>query len=143
MRSWVFVVLVACGGSSKPAPVTPPPPVAAKPVPPPKVEPAKTPVKANPDDCANMTCAIAIIDDFSKQMCACKDKACAEGVTEKLQTWAENISNKPELKDIKPTDDQQEQMQAIVQRYSDCMIKAMGGGESTKPTTGLGGGLKF
>ena len=143
MRSWVFVVLIACGGGSKPAPA-PQPPV-AKPIPPPKTEPAKAePTKQNPDDCNNIACAIAILDDFTKQMCACKDKACADAVNDKLQAWGNAMSNKPDLDNAKPTDEQAQQASDIIQRYSACMVNMMGDDDAPpKPTTGLGGGLKL
>jgi len=139
MRSWLFVVLVACGGgSAKPAPS----PV-AKPVPPTVVEPAKTEAKPKPEDCANLTCAIAILDDFSKQMCACKDKACVAAVTDKLQTWSKAIENKPGL-DVKPDDEQARQLSDSIQRFAECSAKLGGDDDDVspkKPSTGLGGGM--
>lgn len=61
---------------------------------------------------------------LTDQMCACKDKACAEAVTEDLMKMGERY------KDTKPDADTMKQAEALAERLTQCMTKAMG---STTP----------
>lgn len=151
MRSWVFAVVLvvgACGGGgSKPTKPTPPAgsgsAVVAKPEPAKPVE-APKPVDPLTMDCKDLTCLIAQMDAFQKKMCDCKDKKCADKVQADFTEWGTKIGDKPELRDLKPSDDETKKATEIVQNYMQCMMKYMNGEDEPPPptNTGLGGGLK-
>jgi hypothetical protein len=67
--------------------------------------------------------AIAKMDGFKNEMCACKDKACADGVDKKMMDWA--AANKP--KDGKPLEmskEEKEKSEAITKAMMECRTKA-------------------
>lgn len=119
---WVVVLVVAasCGGAPAPAPahlanhVEAPPPDAPPP---------------------GMTEAIAKLHQFKDEMCTCKDAACAQHVSDEMTRWAQAASRDATLDNVKPSEDQQRQMAAIVKDLADCMTKAMtvGTGSMAQP----------
>ena len=66
--------------------------------------------------------ATKAMEGFKDEMCACKDKACAEKVVEKMGKWATDNADKVK-KDEKPTPEQDK----IVTELTACTTKAMGG----------------
>lgn len=62
------------------------------------------------------------MEGFKDEMCACKDKACAEKVAEKMGKWATENAEKVG-KDTKPTPEQEK----LGTEMTQCMTKAMGG----------------
>jgi hypothetical protein len=67
--------------------------------------------------------AIAKMEGFKNEMCACKDKACADGVDKKMMDWG--AANKP--KDGKPMEmskEEKDKSEAISKAMSDCRTKA-------------------
>jgi len=76
-------------------------------------------------DDATANALVAKMDDFSKQMCRCKDKACADKVNEALTTWGTNLAKDPALKSSKPSPDLAKKSADIMTRYTECMTKLM------------------
>jgi hypothetical protein len=73
--------------------------------------------------------AMAKMGEFKDQMCACKDKKCADGVQDAMNKWsaenAKNAGDKPE----KPDEETMKKMQDVGTKYGECMAKAMGAGD--------------
>jgi hypothetical protein len=63
--------------------------------------------------------AVAMMSKFTDSMCACKDKACAEGVQKDMAEAAAKMS-----KDAQPSPDDMKKMQEMAQKFGDCMAKA-------------------
>lgn len=140
MRSWLFVFLIACGGGTKtpPSTVSPPPPAAGSSAP--MIAQGGTEVQPQCAE-ANVACAIDTLAYFSKQMCFCKNKGCAEGVNNSMTKWGEEMSKKP-VQNVKPTEGEQKQVMEIVTKYTDCMTKLMMDGQAppVDPSDPCGGG---
>jgi hypothetical protein len=62
----------------------------------------------------------AIVDS----MCACHDRDCADRITDDLSGWAKEIADHH---DIKPTEAEMSRMNALSERYAQCVNVAMGG----------------
>ena len=92
----------------------------------------------------NVACAIDTIGYFSKRMCGCKDKACAEGVNNGMTEWGEDLAKKaPEMQNTKPTEAEQKRVMEVVTKYTDCMTKVMMDGQApphVDPSDPCGGG---
>lgn len=63
---------------------------------------------------------------LSDEMCACKDRACAEAVNKKFEGWLEENEN------ASGSLEEQERAEQIAKSYTECMMTAMGG--SPEPT---------
>jgi hypothetical protein len=86
--------------------------------------------------------AMAKMSEFKDQMCACKDKACADKVQDSMNKWsAENAKSAGDSKD-KPDEKTMKEMQDVGTKYGECMAKAMGGGGdmATPPAGGSADG---
>lgn len=66
--------------------------------------------------------ATKAMEGFKDEMCACKDKACAEKVSEKMSKWATDNADKVK-KDEKPTPEQEK----IAKELMECTTKLMTG----------------
>lgn len=64
--------------------------------------------------------AVAKMTEFKDQMCACKDKACADRVTEDFAALGEKHKN------TKATEAQIREAGKIAEEYGKCMMAAMG-----------------
>jgi len=84
--------------------------------------------------------AMAKMGEFKDQMCACKDKACADKVQESMNKWsaenAKNAGDKPE----KPSDEDMKKMTEVGTKYGECMTKAMSGGDAAGSAAPAGDG---
>ncbi len=70
--------------------------------------------------------AMAKMEEFSNEMCKCKDKACADKVQEGMTKWSTDMAAKGgEKKDEKPDEASMKKMTEIGQKYAECMTKAM------------------
>jgi hypothetical protein len=70
--------------------------------------------------------ALRKLDQSADQMCACKDKACADKVNDEMTRWATQMAkDEPDLTTTKPDADDMKHAEETVKRYSDCMMKAM------------------
>lgn len=118
MRSLLFVFVAACGGGgSKPAPVSNQPPPVEKPAP-----------VAEYKRCEEQTakCAVATMEHFSAQMCACADKACADKVNEEMTIWGTEMTKAARAaRDEKPDPELAKKSADIMTKYVECMTKLM------------------
>jgi hypothetical protein len=67
---------------------------------------------------------LAKLDGFQKQMCECKDKACADGVNDSLTKWGTEMA-KTDAGDHQPDAETVKQSTDSMTRYSECMTKLM------------------
>ncbi|HEU0030491.1 MAG TPA: hypothetical protein VFQ53_07660 [Kofleriaceae bacterium] len=65
--------------------------------------------------------ALAKMEDFKKQVCACADMACAEKVSKEMDKYMEEFEKNN--KDVKPTKEQDEKADKIGDEMSACMKK--------------------
>lgn len=63
----------------------------------------------------------AAMDDFATKMCACKDKACADGVSTDMAKWSTEYASKPGA--AKVSADDGAKVAAAGQKLADCMTK--------------------
>lgn len=75
---------------------------------------AGCPKKKGADD------ALAQMETFKNQMCACKDAACTKDVTDKMTKWA--ADHKQDGKPGDMTDDQKKKASAISDELAKCMM---------------------
>lgn len=67
---------------------------------------------------------MATLEGFAEDMCACRDSACAQRISEKMTAWAEEMSRRaapPPRLDM----DMQKRLTDIGTRMAECMSKAM------------------
>ncbi len=84
--------------------------------------------------------AVAKMTEFKDQMCACKDKACADKVQEGMTKWSQEMATKAgDKKDQKADEATMKKMTEVGQAYGECMTKAMSATE-TPPAGGAGSG---
>jgi hypothetical protein len=77
--------------------------------------------------------ALAKMEGFSKAMCECKDKACADKVQEDMTKWGTEAA-KTANKDEKPDPEMVKKSGEIMTKYTECMTKLMmAGTEAPKP----------
>ncbi len=114
IRALALALLVGCwtGTTPPPAPPQNDAPVAAKPPPP------RRPM-------TEIQAVIAKMRGLTAQMCACKDKACADDVQDELTSWSQTIARNGRDADVRPSDDDMRQMQEVGTHYAECMMKAM------------------
>ena len=66
--------------------------------------------------------AIAKMTELKDKMCACKDKACADQVTQEMSKWG---ADHKAGDTAKPSDDDQKKLAAVTQDMSACVTKLM------------------
>lgn len=72
--------------------------------------------------------AVGKMKKFSEDMCACKDKACAEKVTADMVKYGEEMAKKHEGKaEPAVSDAQKKEMEEAMKKLTECTTKAMGG----------------
>src|SRR5689334_8945334 len=70
--------------------------------------------------------ALAKMEGFSKSMCECKDKACADKVNEEMTKWGtEMAKNAGAAKDEKPDPELAKKTADVMGKYTECMTKLM------------------
>jgi hypothetical protein len=82
--------------------------------------------KAGGKGSGGMDEALDKMGELTDQMCACKDKACADKVLADMTTWGQEMSKDPEVMQNKSDEDTAKKMSEVTKRLSDCMMKAMG-----------------
>ncbi len=137
MRSVLFVFLVGCGGGTKAAP----PPVSNQP---PATEEASKPMIAETTrpTCTEVSakCAVATMEYFSNEVCACKDKACVMQVNEDMTKWGTEMAKKATaIRDDKPDPALAQKSADIMTRYTECMTKILMDGTTPPPDPCAGG----
>jgi hypothetical protein len=89
-------------------------------------------VKVPMDLSSDLSGAIAKMDEFSKRMCECKDKACADQVNEDMTKWGTEMARNASYEyDEKPDPDMARKSADIMTRYTECMTKLMMAGAGT------------
>ncbi len=72
--------------------------------------------------------AVGKMKKFADDMCACKDKACAEKVTAEMVKYGEEMAKKHEGKAEPAVNDaQKKEMEEAMKKLTECTTKAMGG----------------
>src|SRR6478672_2278910 len=70
--------------------------------------------------------ALSKMEGFSKSMCECKDKACADKVNEEMTKWGtEMAKNAGATKDEKPDPELAKKTADVMGKYTECMTKLM------------------
>jgi hypothetical protein len=135
MKLWIAAVLLATGCYRSAAPTEPPPeprPGTGEP------QPAAPAHALRPAAPAPMTIASAMekMNEFTDEMCACTDKACAEAVGVSMERWAKEMGE-TEGRELaaKMTDDDKKEVAAIAERIGKCMMTLMAPGTPSSPPT--------
>jgi hypothetical protein len=68
--------------------------------------------------------AVAKMEEFSKKMCDCKDKACADKVNDDMTKWGVEMAKTAD-RDAKPDPELAKKSADIMQKYTECMTKIM------------------
>jgi hypothetical protein len=77
---------------------------------------------------------VATLSGFRDRMCACKDQACVDAVTNDMAAWSTEQAKAPaDMSDY--TAESASQMQAVMDTYSKCMTAAYDGAATTTATT--------
>lgn len=111
--AWLVIVLVACGGGRS-EPVKP----IANEVPRP---PADAAIDAAP---TGIAAVFAKMTSFTDRMCACKDKACADAISDEMSKWGAEMAKDAD-KNVKVTEDDAKRMAEITERFAKCMTAVM------------------
>lgn len=75
--------------------------------------------------------AVAMMEQFSDKMCACKDKACADLVNEEMTKWGTEMAKQAGADyDERPDPELARKSADIMTRYTECMTKLMMAGAS-------------
>ncbi len=78
--------------------------------------------------------AVAKMEEFSKRMCDCKDKACADVVNEDMTKWGTEMARNASYDyDERPDPDMARKSADIMTRYTECMTKLMMAGAGGTP----------
>jgi len=124
-RALVAVMLVACGGPQAPAPVANSTPAPATP------PPAEAPSRCG---CTSEVCrgdnetkyVFAKMCTYADHMCACKDKACGDGLNDDYTRWmtdmAKTASSMPPRK---MSDDDANALADQAVKYQECYSKLL------------------
>ena len=85
--------------------------------------------------------AIARLTEIQKNMCACKDKACSEKLSEELSTWDQEQQKATGDKPVSPTGEDAEKIEAAKDKISECLLKLElpGSGAAGGSAGGAGG----
>lgn len=106
-------VLAGCWRGDAPPPAEPAPP------------PAPVKVAPVPRPRTQTELALEAMRGFREQMCACADKACADGVQEDLVQWSMEMAKAADARSGSYTDEQMRVMQELGSGYAECMMAAM------------------
>jgi hypothetical protein len=77
--------------------------------------------------------AIAKVEEFSKKMCECKDKACGDKVNEEYTKWGQEMAKTAKPEDAKSVSaEDTKKMTEAATKYSECFTK-LAVGDAPKP----------
>jgi hypothetical protein len=134
MKRWLVAVLAAAGcyrTSPPPAEPEPPPPVVQEPTGShARFRASRPPARGH----SLITEALAKLEVFADEMCACTDRTCADGVSQEMAKWASEM--KDEGQNIEPTEDEMKEVTRISEKLTSCTMQAMGssGSPGAPPT---------
>jgi hypothetical protein len=80
--------------------------------------------------------SIAKMEGFKNDMCACKDKACSDKVTEAMTKWSQDMAKEGGDKEAKVSEDDAKKLASITEEMTKCMTKVMMSGAPTPPPAG-------
>jgi hypothetical protein len=90
---------------------------------------------------------IAKMTEFKDRMCACKDRACTERVTEEMTRWGQEQAKVGAAKDVTMSEEDRRKSVALSEEMGKCMTKilteaagAAGGGAAAGSAGAAGGG---
>jgi hypothetical protein len=125
------MAIAACGGSGQATGATTPAPTGreappSNSAPPPTFEAELSPPPDEP---------LAMMTLFTDQMCACHDRACADGVNDHMMAWGQQMAKNAGDK-IKPVSGEEaKQIAEVAERFSKCLTAiataAMNGSAAT------------
>jgi hypothetical protein len=84
--------------------------------------------------------AVAKMEEFSKAMCECKDKACADKVNADMSKWGTEMAKTAGKADEKPDPELAKKSADIMTKYTECMTKLMMAGAGGDTKGGMAGG---
>ncbi len=140
LRRWIVAAVLAGGCYRSSPPPTPPAPASAP------DEPASLayqdrqasyaharsrPPQPAHEERSVIGQAIARLDEFTDEMCACADRTCADAVSQAMTRWSNELSR--DHVDLRPTDEELEEVKLVSERLSKCMMTAMGYGNPPPP----------
>ena len=64
-------------------------------------------------------------EQFADEACACKDKACADKVTERVSKWGQEMAKDHDYLDEKPDPEMVKRFEPVAERFSKCLTAAM------------------
>lgn len=99
------------------------------------------PPTASPADAAKVEKqTIASLTDFKTRMCACKDKGCAETIRNEMNAWGEKMAR--ESPNFQPSPATTQQVTALVNDYTNCMLKVAADDPKPSPAGSGSGSAK-
>jgi len=125
-RALVVVVLVACGGSQAPPPVSNSTPVPATP---PPVEEPRSRCGCTSEVCRGdneMKYVLAKMCTYADHMCACKDKACGDGINDDYTRWMTDMAKTASSTPPKMNEDDAKAIADHAVHYQECYVKLLG-----------------
>jgi hypothetical protein len=97
--------------------------------PPPPAPPANTAAPSRPVPVARprsqSELAFEAMHGFKEQMCACRDKACADRVQDELVQWSSEMARSADMRPGSFTEEQMRAMQDLGTGYAECMMAAL------------------
>jgi hypothetical protein len=69
--------------------------------------------------------ALAKMTEFKDRLCACKDKACADAVSQELSKWMSDVASTGPKSEA-PTKEQEEKMGDVAKQLGECSAKLSG-----------------
>jgi len=79
----------------------------------------------------SMEAALEAMAGFRDKICACKDSACAQAVSDEMVKWSEQLAKEDNDGPPKMTEDQTKRATDIGEEMGKCMQAAMGSGTAT------------
>jgi hypothetical protein len=88
---------------------------------------------------------IAKMTEFKDSMCACKDRACTERVTEEMTRWGQEQAKAGADKDVKMSEEDMKKSAALSEEMGKCMTKILteaagAAGGAAEGSAGVAGG---
>jgi hypothetical protein len=120
VRRLLLCLLVACWRGAVPprAPIEEP-----SPPPQPRFHSRHAPSPPTPHD--KLLAALDDLRGITDEFCACSDPTCVQQVMTDLQRWQEQWQADPDLREVRPTAEDQQQQTEISKQLSDCLMRSM------------------
>ena len=136
MMRWIAAAVLAAGCyRSSPPPASPEPAPARPAFDEPQASYAHARFRSTrpaPEERGVIAEVMAKLEQFTDDMCACKDRACTDALTQELTRWSAEMGRAHP--DLKPSETEMEEVMRVSERLSKCMMAAMGHGSPPSPT---------